>query len=195
MRLGRSGCSFFVLQKSVFAVMSATPPLRQFFPIRFPNGETVRRLAKPCVNCGNLVEVEHMEGAVQVLPDRALLAARARCPACGTRFPVTCLITRDKQVVRLHVPNWLVLWYLKKHATPAQQEEVAPEPVLRGIRVRRDEVTPGVEVAGRYRDADIPSELSWRQRRFVFERIALGSDEALEEDELLLGGELVYRAA
>ncbi|WP_018149841.1 hypothetical protein [Leeia oryzae] len=171
-------------------------PLTLFFPIKFPGGNVVKRFAKPCVRCGEWVELKHMEGIVKLRADRALLSANATCASCGTRFPVDCMITPDKQVIKLHIPHAFLMWYLLRTShipatSAASTPDAAPAPSLRPVAAR--EVEMAIDVVGNYQGQSIPAAVSYKGIWYDFERVAMKQEAALAADELWLDSGLIFR--
>lgn len=173
--------------------MRRPDPLSHYFPLRFANQAQVTRFAKQCARCGQVVELPNMTGAVRVLPDRAMVAAKARCPKCSHEFPVTCLITQDKQVMRLHLPNTLLMWYLL--ATTTAPVAQAPVPAATAVdlqRLQRSEVEVAADSVGQFDGQPIPAWIRHGGEQFDFEGV-LGKGQQPARDERVLDGQLLYR--
>ena len=105
--------------------MSKLDKISQFLPIRFRNGDRIQQFAKKCPHCGKTVSAAHMYGIAANINERVLLAAQAQCAHCQYRFPVTCVITAQKRVLRVALPLWLYRLYIQLLARSGQQ----PAPV------------------------------------------------------------------
>ena len=116
--------------------MHPNDPISKQLPLRFANGQTIRRFAKHCPACKQVVDSQYMHGIAQLVQERVVIAAQAKCPACGHTFAVTCVVTDDKEVHRVLVPGWVLRWWLGRQS--------ADEPRLRD----RDSVTKLFNVLG-----------------------------------------------
>ena len=71
-----------------------------------------------------------MHGIAANINERILLAARAECSQCHYRFPVTCVITPQKRVLRVALPLWLYRFYIQL----LTRDGVARHPSFVGLR-------------------------------------------------------------
>lgn len=178
--------------------MSKLDKISQFLPIRFRNGDRIQQFAKKCPQCGKTVSATHMYGIAANINERVLLAAQAQCAHCHFRFPVTCVITAQKRVLRVSLPLWLYRFYIQLLAKPTSAREVpasmandkpaVPKPVA------VDQVTTAIETLGSYLGKPI---FAWIQRNeffYDFDRVSPNpSTERLADDECLLDAGLVYK--
>lgn len=175
--------------------------LSDIFPVSFRNGEQVRQFSKPCVHCGQMLNIQHMHGIACLLNDHIAIAASAKCPACGERFPVTCLINENKQVRRVVLPYFLFNPYLRVlkpvviSALPAKNTLFEPEkpdvPAVTPVSAVPLEIERAEEAVGRYRDKPIPAWVRVNGKQFTFERVAF--EARTGDGEFLLDDCLVYR--
>lgn len=162
-------------------------------PFQFGDGGRVSRFAKSCVRCGKPVDAAQMHGLIKVLPDRAFVSAMAHCPHCQARFPVTCLITADKRVRRLHIPNGLLLFYLQWSMPDVPVQPFVPEAAPTLTAVDPLAVEPTGESLGQYQAQTIYASVRYQGESYRFDRVALQQEAGVAEGELLLAGGLVYR--
>ncbi|CUA83340.1 MULTISPECIES: hypothetical protein [Gulbenkiania] len=174
--------------------------INRFLPATFSNGTTVRRFAKHCPRCRNLVGAEDMHGVAGLVQDRLFLAARARCPACSHGFAITCAITNDKRVHRVLFPNALfALWLrlaLRNMPPRSAPEWIPPEPPVPPANHLADsaDIQRSDEVIGRLDGRPIHAWIEHQGTRYRFERtLPPGSLPRLGESEVLFDNRLVYR--
>ncbi|UXY15082.1 hypothetical protein N8I74_17475 [Chitiniphilus purpureus] len=182
--------------------MSPKKPLNQLLPVRFRNGEQIRQFSKPCVRCGHMLNARDMQGAARLIDDHLAIAASARCPQCGERFGVACIVDNQKRVRRVLVPALLFGWYLR--SLPPLEGEAARMPAA-ADETRYDEapaplpettaqqVVRADEAVGRYQNQPIPAWVLVDGRKFVFERVAPGAQPG--NGEFVLDGCLIYRGS
>ena len=100
--------------------------LDRFFPIKYPNGNTVSRFAKHCPHCKQLVKASAMEGMALLLQDKVFVLAEARCPQCQHGFTVKCVIDEYKQVHPVGLPSFLyrimLQWGARKQVHTFRQQ-------------------------------------------------------------------------
>ncbi|HSC80724.1 MAG TPA: hypothetical protein VLC08_10240 [Chitinolyticbacter sp.] len=184
-------------------------PLNQLLPVRFRNGEQIRQFSKPCVRCGHMLSARDMQGAARLVDENQLaIAAAARCPQCGERFGVACLVDEQKRVRRVLVPALLFGWYLR--SLPPQKGEQSQlhtvamddmrdpdpsvaEPTATPAASRQMDVVRADEALGQYQGKPIPAWVEVDGVRLAFERVAPGVQPA--GGEFLLDGCLLYRGA
>lgn len=181
--------------------MSKLDKISQFLPIRFRNGDRIQQFAKKCPHCGKTVSATHMYGIAANINERVLLAAEAQCAHCHFRFPVTCVITAQKRVLRVSLPLWLYRFYIQLLAKPTSKsntaDDVTPEKPAEPVApksIAMDQVTTAIESLGSYLDKPI---FAWIRRNdffYDFERVSPNpSAERLADDECLLDAGLVYK--
>jgi hypothetical protein len=183
--------------------MSKLDKISQFLPIRFRNGDRIQQFAKKCPHCGKTVSAAHMYGIAANINERVLLAAQAQCAHCQYRFPVTCVITAQKRVLRVALPLWLYRLYIQLLARSGQQPAPVadnppaampePAPVTAKV-VPLEQVTTAIESLGSYLGKPI---FAWIRRNdffYDFERVSPNpATERLADDECLLDAGLVYK--
>ncbi|MDN0083660.1 hypothetical protein QU487_12985 [Crenobacter sp. SG2305] len=180
--------------------MARQDPIARYLPHTFANGTSVRRFAKPCPRCRQVVEAADMFGQLAVLQDRLFVAAEGRCRHCGHRFSVACMITNNKHVHRVALPMWAFKLWLKmatrntiQPADPAwSMSEPEPEPVTPSLD--EADVVAADTIVGRYDGLEIPAWINHDGHRYNFERtIASGQAPRLAASEQLFRERLVYR--
>lgn len=181
--------------------MSKLDKISQFLPIRFRNGDRIQQFAKKCPHCDKTVSATHMFGIAANINERVLLAAQAECPHCQFRFPVTCVITAQKRVLRVALPLWLYRMYIQmlsrsgqKTPPPENASHQATAEVAPSSAISMEQVTTAVETLGSYLDKPI---FAWIRRNgliYDFERVCANpATEQLADDECLLEAWLVYK--
>ncbi len=184
--------------------MARPDKISRFLPIRFSNGTMVRRFAKHCPRCHSMVGADAMQGIASLLDNKIFLAARASC-RCGAHFTIACVITDDKRVHRVMIPDFVFRFWLRlavrnlpqpvdnKEWELAADEPSAPSGVLLPDSA---DVTRSSEVLGRFEGALISAWIEYEGRRYLFERAApSGGLIQIGEHELLFEGKLIYRIA
>ena len=181
--------------------------LSEILPLRCPDGQQVSQFSKPCIRCGNVLSARDMVGAAKLLDEQIAIAAMAQCPACGQRFPVTCLIDEQKQVRRVVLPYWIFNPYLRSlrpsvqgaaqgeagrsdsrtDSSAGMAEPVAPVPTPTPVT---HDVERSEESVGHYQGRPIPAWVRVNGRQLAFERVS--PDARIREGEFLLDGCLVY---
>lgn len=181
--------------------MSKLDKISQFLPIRFRNGDRIQQFAKKCPHCGKTVSAAHMYGIAANINDRVLLAAQAQCSHCQFRFPVTCVITAQKRVLRVALPLWLYRLYIQMLARSGQHAAIpennppaaVPEPAPVKI-VPLEQVTTAIESLGSYLGKPIFAWIRRNEFFYDFERVSPNpAAEHLADDECLLDAGLVYK--
>ncbi|XZG69989.1 hypothetical protein ACTSKR_15290 [Chitinibacteraceae bacterium HSL-7] len=180
--------------------------LNQLLPVRFRNGEQIKQFSKPCVRCGQMLHAKDMEGAARLIDDHLAIAVHARCPSCGERFGVACVVDNEKRVRRVLVPATPFGWYLRSlppqkgeesalHTVamdefePSQPQHAEAAPVAPAMSAR--DVVRADESLGRYQGKPIPAWVLVDGRRFEFERVQ--PDWNAGGDEFVLDNTLVYK--
>lgn len=175
--------------------------ISHFLPIRFRNGDRVQQFAKKCPHCGKTVSAAQMHGIAANINERILLAAKAECSQCHYRFPVTCVITPQKRVLRVALPLWLYRFYIQlltrdgvgKPAAVTAAEPVEP-PANQQARISASMVSGRGESMGSYQGQSIHDWIACGSDYFDFERVcANATGEKLAADEYLLENHLVYK--
>ncbi|PXX78075.1 hypothetical protein DFR34_11384 [Rivihabitans pingtungensis] len=190
----------------VFAMPNQDPISKQL-PLKFANGQTIRRFAKHCPACKHIVDSQHMHGVAQLVQDRVVIVAQARCPACGHGFSVTCVVTDDKQVHRVWVPGWALRWWLSRQRdddAPLRDRDSreweyedtpdVPTPLRNPTpSLSAADVTVASEALGQFQGEPIPAWIENQGQRYVFQRASQdGPRTKLGRDEVLYEGRLVY---
>lgn len=181
--------------------------ISHYLPITFRNGNTVKRFAKHCVQCQELVSGEHMLGVAVHLQERLIIAAEATCPRCEARFPIACVITDDKHVHRVIVPMRILRWWLST-VTPVPATDQRPiEPVdktwdfqalnqsaLEPVSLPSESLECSSEIIGQYQNRPIFAWVRDDQQPYRFSHI-LGEHQKkiLKSDEILVDRYLVYQ--
>ena len=190
-------------------------PISRQLPLKFANGQTIRRFAKHCPACKHIVDSQHMHGVAQLVQDRVVIVAQARCSACGHGFSVTCVVTDDKQVHRVWVPGWALRWWLSRQrdddaplrdrdsreweyedtppAAAAATPAAAPTPSSPAPSLSLGDSVAAEESIGQYQGAPIPAWIESQGQRYVFQRATPdGPRTRLGEGEVLYQERLVY---
>ncbi|WP_148716996.1 hypothetical protein [Chitinolyticbacter meiyuanensis] len=186
-------------------------PLNQLLPVRFRNGEQIRQFSKPCVRCGHMLNARDMQGAARLVDENQLaIAAAARCPQCGERFGVACLVDEQKRVRRVLVPAALFGWYLRSLPPQKGEQSQLHTVAMDDLRdadltvteaqsapvpapTRQQDVVRADQALGQYQGKPIPAWVEVDGVRLDFERVAPGAQPT--QDEFLLDGCLLYRGA
>lgn len=181
--------------------MARPDKISRFLPIRFTNGTKVRRFAKHCPRCHAMVGADAMDGLACLLENKIFVAARASCPVCHKRFPVACVITDDRHVHRVLIPDWMFGLWLRMAARDLPQpvdhrEWDMPEeqqPDMAGLVLNDSEqVVHSGEVLGQFDGVRISSWIEYQGQRYEFERAAPPGMVRLEQDQVLFDGKLIY---
>ncbi|MDF0604737.1 hypothetical protein HZU77_003590 [Neisseriaceae bacterium TC5R-5] len=190
--------------------MAKPDKISHFLPVSFANGNSVRRFGKHCPKCQAMVAAEQMEGLLSKQKDKIFLVAQAHCPSCHHRFAVACVITNDKRVHRVGLPQWLFQFWLQmltRHdPQPASKENWEVEPVEshgaslssspRLVLAEDSSVVCSDEVIGRFQGEPIWAWIEYQGQRFIFERTTPENTQPnLSDSELLFGNWLIYRSA
>ncbi len=181
--------------------MVKSDKISHFLPIQFRNGDRVQQFAKKCPHCGKTVSAAQMHGIAANINERILLAARAECAQCRFRFPVTCVITPQKRVLRVVVPLWLYRLYIQllmpdsrpapRLDTPATADTA---PQRQPLPVAAHLVDASAEIIGYFGGRPIASSVMFDGQICTFERTSADQcKETLAADEILLEGGLIYR--
>lgn len=183
--------------------MARPDKISRFLPISFANGTRIRHFGKHCPRCKTMVGAEDMHGLANLVQDKIFLAAHASCPKCNSRFSIGCVITDDKHVHRVMLPNWVFyIWLrvaLRNAPQPAMQEnwalDEAEESTPTGVIVSQSNlVTRSEEILGRFQGEPICAWIEYEGQRFIFERAVPSLEQlSLAESELLFEGKLIYR--
>ena len=195
--------------------MHPNDPISKQLPLRFANGQTIRRFAKHCPACKQVVDSQYMHGIAQLVQERVVIAAQAKCSACGHTFAVTCVVTDDKQVHRVLVPGWVLRWWLGRQsageprlrdrdsreweyedtppAAAAATPAAAPTPSSPAPSLSLGDSVAAEESIGQYQGAPIPAWIESQGQRYVFQRATPdGPRTRLGEGEVLYQERLVY---
>lgn len=128
-----------------------------------------------------------MHGLARLIENRIILAARAECPQCQHQFNVTCVIDDQKQVSRLWIPTWFLLWWLSTLEAPTPTPMVVTPPTTE-IEINPDVST---ETLGVFDGRVIPAWVDWQGNRYHFDRIDNGG--AIKSNELRYAGLIFSR--
>lgn len=188
--------------------MHPNDPISKQLPLRFANGQAIRRFAKHCPACKQVVDSQYMHGIAQLVQERVVIAAQAKCPSCGHTFAVTCVVTDDKQVHRVLVPGWVLRWWLGRQTSSGEPrlrdrdsreweyEETpdAPTPPRHPVPSLNMEGSVAAEESlGQYQGEPIPAWIESQGRHYVFQRATPdGPRTRLGEGEVLYQDRLVY---
>jgi hypothetical protein len=183
--------------------MARPDKISRFLPISFANGTKVRRFAKHCPRCRTMVTADSMQGIAALMENRIFVSAKAQCPACRRRFSLACVITDDRHVHRVMIPDWMFAIWLRLavrdlpqpvHHHEWDMEEDAPQPSLQE-RIIADtaSVQHSGKILGKFDGVDIPSWIEFNGQRYLFERAAPPGGIRLEEGEILFDGKLIYQ--
>ncbi len=185
--------------------MSAPKLLSSYLPYTFSNGVTIRRFAKVCRKCGFMLESGHMRGLATGDGDNLYIAAHAKCPHCRNVFSVCCVVTDNRQVVKVPFPVTIMKWWIRyslkkraamvlKHGFVAPSADVEEETPPAPISLTHDEVTPSSEIIGRLGNLLIHEYFDYQELRYYFDRVYPENDKLpLAEQEQLFCEQLVYR--
>jgi len=182
--------------------MARPDKISRFLPICFKNGTKVRRFAKHCPRCHAMVSAEAMHGIAYLMDNKIFVAARGDCPSCHKRFPVACVITDDRHVHRVLIPDWMfALWLrlavrnLPQPVVNHREWELNDEhPSKVGLILSDSEnVVRSDQVLGQFDGIKIASWIEYQGERYVFERAVPPGGAQLSENEVLFGGKLIYQ--
>jgi len=180
--------------------MARPDKISRFLPICFPNGTKVRRFAKHCPRCHSMVSADSMEGIACLLENKIFVSAKTLCPTCLKRFSVACVITDDRHVHRVLIPDWMFGLWLRVAVRDLPQPvhhrewELTEEiPTTPGLVVSDSEtITQSDQVLGQFDGLKIFSWIEYQGQRYNFARAAPPGGVKLAEGDLLFGGRLIY---
>ncbi|TDR72504.1 hypothetical protein [Paludibacterium purpuratum] len=182
--------------------MARPDKISRFLPISFANGTKVRRFAKHCPRCGNMVTADTMHGIASLLENRIFVSAKASCPVCQKRFSVACVITDNRHVHRVLAPDWLFALWLRMTVRNLPQpvhhrewelpEESAPAAIGMVLNDSED-VLHSQEILGKFDGTLISSWIEYQGLRYHFERAAPPGSIKLAADQILFDGKLIYQ--
>lgn len=183
--------------------MARPDKISRFLPISFSNGTKVRRFAKHCPHCRTMVNADCMQGLAALMENKIFVSARAECPACRKRFSLACVITDDRHVHRVMIPDWMFTLWLRLAARDLPQpvhhqeweleeEEETLPPLHDRIVADSERVLHSDEVLGKFDGIEIPSWIEFNGQRYTFERAAPPGGIRLEAGEILFDGKLIY---
>ena len=185
--------------------------LDRFFPIKYPNGNTVSRFAKHCPHCKQLVKASAMEGMALLLQDKVFVLAEARCPQCQHGFTVKCVIDEHKQVHPVGLPSFLyrlmLQWGARKQvhtfrqqaewrmAQQAADDAEAAQPA--GTQLPDSAlVQKSEDTLGNFMGQPIHAWILHNGQRLVYDRaVPPGGQFRLAANEVLFDNRLIYRPA
>ncbi|MBB5019386.1 hypothetical protein HNQ59_002687 [Chitinivorax tropicus] len=178
--------------------MRKTDRINRFLPLPLGDGDRVSKFSKKCTHCGHIVTAEHMHGIATSVKAQIALAAEAECPACRRQFPVACLITEDKRVLRVMLPMWLFRFYLQLIAKPAPpmpiEDEIEQSPVQDSLSLEALEDKAVDALLGTYQGKPIYAWVKNDSQYYDFERVFAGTPhERIDSNELLVETCLIYR--
>jgi hypothetical protein len=181
--------------------MARPDKISRFLPISFPNGTKVRRFAKHCPRCHGMVSADTMHGIACLLDDKIFLSARSSCPACNKRFSVACVITDDRRVHRVLIPDWMFgLWLrlaVRDMPQPVDQQDWElndDQPASSGLMISDEEqITQSDQILGKFDGITIFSWIEYQGQRYNFERAMPPGGVKLDNGDLLFNGKLIYR--
>lgn len=182
--------------------MARPDKISRFLPISFGNGTKVRRFAKHCPHCRAMVNADCMHGIAALLENKIFVSARAQCPACQRRFSLACVITDDRHVHRVMLPDWMFgLWLrmaVRDLPQPVHHQEwEMPEPEQPALQDRiianSEQVQHSDKILGKFDGIDIPSWIEFNGQRYLFQRAAPPGGIRLEDGEVLFDGKLIYQ--
>jgi len=184
--------------------MVKSDKISHFLPICFRNGDRVQQFAKKCPHCGKTVSAAQMHGIAANINERILLAARAECSQCHCRFPVTCVITAQKRVMRVALPLWLYRFYIRMlmRSTDAGTQQPLRAPAVSAppaaqpanAEIPLDQVVTALELLGSYQGKPIYSWIEHRGKHYDFSRVTPNPQaEKLACDECLLNQTMIYK--
>ena len=187
--------------------------LDRFFPITYPNGNTVSRFAKHCPHCKQLVKASAMEGMALLLKDKVFVLADGHCPHCQHSFVVKCVIDEYKQVHAVGLPVFLyrmmLQWGARKQVQTFRQqsdwrmaqqeasEQADSAPAARGTQLADSAIVQkSEEILGNFMGQPIHAWIMSNGQRLVYERaVPPGGSFQLAEQEVLFENRLIYRPA
>lgn len=181
--------------------MARPDKISRFLPICFPNGTKVRRFAKHCPRCHAMVSADAMTGIACLLENKIFVSARSLCPSCMKRFSVACVITEDRHVHRVLIPDWMFGLWLRLAVRDLPQPvnhrewELAEDamPATPGLVVSDSEqVTQSDQVLGQFDGQKIFSWIEYQGQRYDFQRAAPPGGAHLTEGDLLFNSKLIY---
>lgn len=141
-----------------------------------------------------------MQGIACLMQNRIFVYAKGQCPICRKRFPVACVITDDRHVHRVLVPDFLFgLWLrlaVRDMPQPVHHRDwELPETShhAEGMVLNEEEpITRSEQVLGQFDGLEISSWIEYKGQRYHFERAAPPGGLKLCEGEVLLHGKLIY---
>ena len=176
--------------------MRKTDRISHFLPMPVGNGDRISKFSKKCPHCAHVVSADHMMGVASAMKGQIALAAEAECPACRRTFPVSCVITADKKVLRVRLPLWAFRSYLQLISPPFVPPVEPATPVAAAPHsLSLDTFDDKAETAlGSYQGRPIYAWLKTGNQYYDFERVFAGNQfERLDGNELLVDACLVYR--
>jgi hypothetical protein len=183
--------------------MARPDKISRYLPICFSNGTKVRRFAKHCPRCHGMVTADAMHGIACLLDNKIFLSARSLCPGCNKRFSVACVITDDRRVHRVLIPDWMFgLWLrlaVRDMPQPVDQQdwELTDEQTGNsGLMISDEEpITQSEQVLGKFDGITIFSWIEYQGLRYYFDRAVPPGGAKLDDGDLLFSGKLIYRLA
>ncbi|WP_434779751.1 hypothetical protein [Neisseria sp. Ec49-e6-T10] len=179
--------------------------LTNFLPYTFANGVTIRRFAKACPKCGQVLESANMRGIAAGVEEHLYIAAHARCTHCHCIFSICCVVTDTKQVVKVPLPITMMKWWIRrtlrkralgllhnKKLPATLQPSVAVEPEVVSLSLK--DVTVSEDIIGKLGDIDIFEWIEYKQNRYYFERTSTeeGSIHLIDGEQLFCH-KLIYK--
>jgi hypothetical protein len=143
-----------------------------------------------------------MHGIASLMDDKIFVSAKGQCPICHKRFPVACVITNNRHVHRVLIPDWMfAIWLrlaVRNLPQPVHHQEwemnADPLPVKQGLVISNTEdVLHSEEVIGQFDGIKISSWIEYQGVRYEFERAVPPGGIRLAEDEVLFDGKLIYQ--
>jgi hypothetical protein len=181
--------------------MARPDKISRFLPICFQNGTKVRRFAKHCPRCHAMVGADDMNGLACLMDNKIFVSARGHCPACNKRFSIACVITEDRHVHRILIPDLMfAIWLrlaVRNQPQPVRHHEwelsEAAPAANRGLVLSSSEpLIYSEQVLGQFDGVKISSWIEYQGKRYDFLRAAPPGGLTLGDGDLLFDGKLIY---
>jgi hypothetical protein len=149
-----------------------------------------------------MVGADAMDGLACLMDNKIFVSARGSCPACHKRFSIACVITDDRRVHRVLIPDLMFAIWLRLAVRNLPQPvhhhewELTEELPLadRGLVLKDNElVVHSDQVLGQFDGLKISSWIEYQGKRYDFDRAAPPGGMTLGDGDVLFDGKLIYR--